>query len=284
MAEITARSGTWSFDGDIVRIVPGHDRAVHKLRQILGEVPVPLEAVLGIALEPGRKGGRVRLRLRVGADPLLQATGGRLADETDPYQLTVDANRVGVAEYFVDEVRNSLLIAQIPSGPCDRYLLPGPPVPVSVSGYDGTATFDGERVRLEWNWATEDAKKRAGSQEFTLRELTGVEWTPSLLRFRIGGAPPSGSPSHDPHCLSLWGFQKDVGMSALLAAAVTARLPHPAGPEPEPAAIAAPAETPAEDDHDVLLRRLRELGDLRREGILTEEEFSVAKQAVLRRL
>ncbi|MBP8539492.1 SHOCT domain-containing protein, partial [Streptomyces sp. MK37H] len=30
-------------------------------------------------------------------------------------------------------------------------------------------------------------------------------------------------------------------------------------------------------------RRLRELGDLHQSGILTEEEFTTAKQAVLRR-
>ncbi|WP_205613519.1 SHOCT domain-containing protein, partial [Streptomyces sp. S5] len=38
------------------------------------------------------------------------------------------------------------------------------------------------------------------------------------------------------------------------------------------------------DDPDALLRRLRELGELHRDGVLTDEEFSLAKQAVLRRL
>ncbi|MFI2125071.1 SHOCT domain-containing protein [Streptomyces sp. NPDC020299] len=42
--------------------------------------------------------------------------------------------------------------------------------------------------------------------------------------------------------------------------------------------------SPAEDDHDALLRRLRELGELRREGVLTEAEFTMAKQAVLKRM
>ncbi|MFE7431161.1 SHOCT domain-containing protein, partial [Streptomyces sp. NPDC057545] len=35
---------------------------------------------------------------------------------------------------------------------------------------------------------------------------------------------------------------------------------------------------------DVLLRRLRELGELHRSGVLTEDEFTAAKQAVLKRL
>lgn len=39
------RGGTWTFDGEILRIVPGHGRNVKKLRQLLGEVQVPLAAV-----------------------------------------------------------------------------------------------------------------------------------------------------------------------------------------------------------------------------------------------
>ncbi|NEC23774.1 SHOCT domain-containing protein, partial [Streptomyces parvus] len=44
---------------------------------------------------------------------------------------------------------------------------------------------------------------------------------------------------------------------------------------------AEPAAAPA-GDHDALLRRLRELGELHQAGVLTDEEFSTAKQAVLR--
>ena len=78
---------------------------------------------------------------------------------------------------------------------------------------------------------------------------------------------------------------------ALVAAAVTARMPHPFAP-PEladaPPALDAAATKPTEHeggdaDHDALLRRLRELGDLHQSGVLTEEEFTIAKQAVLRR-
>lgn len=128
------RDGTWTFDGEILRIVPGHDRSVNKLRQLLGEVAIPLTAVAGIAYEPGKKGGRLRLRLREGADPFTQAARGRISEAADPYQLAVDPDRTGVAEYFVDEVRNALVIEQVPDGPSDRYLLPGPGLPLAVSG------------------------------------------------------------------------------------------------------------------------------------------------------
>ncbi|MET9958997.1 DUF4429 domain-containing protein [Streptomyces sp. NPDC006326] len=297
MAEIIQKDGTWTFEGDAVRIVPGRDKGVGLLRQTLGEVVVPLRALAGVSYEPGRKAGRLRLRLRDGADPLLQVTGGRLPDASDPYRLTVEADRAGVAEYFVDEVRNALLLEQVASGPVDAYLLPGPAVPITVGAGDGTVAFDGDRVVLDWNWTTEEAKSSGGPREFRVADVKAVEWSPSKglengwIRFTLAGAPPAPAPKYDPHTVELFGFKKDPLM-ALVAAAVAVRMPHPATPvEPTPvpavapvAELAAAAPGPAAaEDHDALLRRLRELGELHQTGILTADEFTAAKQAVLRR-
>jgi hypothetical protein len=295
MAEIIQKDGTWVFDGDALRLTPGRDKNVGLLRSTLGEVVVPLRALAAVSFEQGRKSGRLRLRLRDGADPLLQATGGRLAEPHDPYRLAVEPDRYGVAEYLVDEVRGALLLEEVPSGPVTEYLLPGPSVPLSVSAGDGTASFDGERVRLEWNWKTEDAKAAAGTRAIPVDEITGVEWYPSAglenghLRFTVRGAATEAPPKYDPNAVELWGFKKDPLM-ALVAAAVQARLPHPsaaggADVRPDtPRLPRQPASSPAEDDHDALLRRLRELGELHRDGVLTHEEFTMAKQAVLRRM
>ncbi|MER5396561.1 DUF4429 domain-containing protein [Streptomyces sp. NPDC002599] len=293
MAEIIQRDGTWIFDGDTLRLTPGRDKNVSLLRRTLGELTVPLGALAGVSLEQGKKGGRLRLRLRDGADPLLQATGGKLAEPNDPYQLTVEADRLGVAEYLVDEVRDALLLDQVPAGPVDGYLVPGPAVPLSASAGDGTASFDGERVRLEWNWKTEEAKSAAGARTLALAEITAVEWRPAAglengcLRFTVRGADTKAPPKYDPNSVELWGFKRDPLM-ALVAAAVQARLPHPAAavedrPAEEPDGAAALGPGPGAD-HDALLRRLRELGELHREGVLTDEEFALAKQAVLKRL
>ncbi|MFF8013190.1 DUF4429 domain-containing protein [Streptomyces sp. NPDC007929] len=294
MAEIIQKDGTWAFDGDALRLTPGRDKNVSLLRKELGELNVPLGALAGISLEQGKKSGRLRLRLRDGADPLLHATGGRLAEPHDPYQLIVESDRYGVAEYFVDEVRNALLLDQVPAGPVDTYLLPGPSVPLSVSAGDGTAGFDGERIRLEWNWKTEDAKAAAGARSLALADITAVEWHPAAglenghLRFTVRNAATKAPPKYDPNAVELWGFKKDPLM-ALVAAAVQARLPHPARAAAPPEARARPelpsdAVAPAEDDHDALLRRLRELGELHRAGVLTDDEFALAKQAVLKRM
>ncbi|WP_199549854.1 DUF4429 domain-containing protein [Streptomyces sp. N35] len=291
MAEIIQRDGTWTFDGDTLRLVPGHDKNVGLLRKTLGELEVPIQALAGISFEHGKKQGRLRLRLREGSDPLIHVTGGKLTDTTDPYQLTVESDRYGVAEYFVDEVRNAHLIEQVPTDPCTAYLLPGPSVPISASAGDGTASFDGERVRLEWKWNTEEAKAASGTRTLALDDIESVEWQPSAglengyLRFKVRNAPTKAPPKYDPNAIELWGFKKDPLMS-LIAAAVQARLPHPTAEtspaEPQKSLTAAPA--PTADDHDALLRRLRELGELHQAGILTDEEFTMAKQAVLKRL
>jgi hypothetical protein len=293
MAEIIQKDGTWTFDGDTVRIVPGSDKSVSLLRKTLGEIAVPLGALAGISFEPGKKSGRLRLRLRNGADPLLQITGGKLEDGSDPYRLTVDNDRTGVAEYFVDEVRNALLLEQVETGPVDSYLLPGPALPITVGAGDGTATFDGERIRLEWNWKTEESKSSGGARTLAVQDVESVEWLPSAglengyLRFAVSKAPTKAPPKYDPHAVELWGFRKDPLM-ALVGAAVVARMPHPYAPSPiAPPAQAEPADAvpaPGGSDHDALLRRLRELGDLHQAGILTAEEFTTAKQAVLKRM
>ncbi|MFF0788027.1 DUF4429 domain-containing protein [Streptomyces spiralis] len=309
MAEIIQKDGTWTFDGEALRLTPGRDRNVGLLRRTLGELTVPLEALAGVSFEQGKKTGRLRLRLRDGADPLLLATGGRLTEPHDPYQLLVESDRYGVAEYFVDEVRSALLLEQVSPDPVTRYLLSGPSLPVSVAAGDGTASFDGEQVRLEWNWKTEDAKAAGGARSLAPADITAVEWVPAAglengcLRFTVRGAPTGTPPKYDPHAVELWGFKKDPLM-ALVAAAVQARLPHPAASGAKPGEIraagpgavadAAVVRAPeaglpqqraaAEDDHDALLRRLRELGELHRAGVLTDEEFTLAKQAVLKRL
>ncbi|MFJ9814481.1 DUF4429 domain-containing protein [Streptomyces sp. NPDC101151] len=293
MAEIIQKDGTWAFDGDTLRLTPGRDKNIGLLRRSLGELVVPLGALAAVSFEQGRKSGRLRLRLRDGADPLLHATGGRLAEGDDPYLLTVESDRYGVAEYFADAVRNALLLEGVSADPVSGFLLPGPPLPVSASAGDATAGFDGEWVRLEWNWKTEEAKSATGPRAIPLGEIVGVEWQPAAglenghLRFRVRGAPATAPPKYDPNAVELWGFKKDPLM-ALVAAAVRARLPHPSAPadgtdpRPEPPRL---TKTPsAEDDHDALLRRLRELGELHRSGVLTDEEFTLAKRAVLKRM
>ncbi|MER5627010.1 DUF4429 domain-containing protein [Streptosporangium sp. NPDC002544] len=292
MAEISVPDGSWTFDSEILRIVPGGDSDVHELRKTLGELEIPLAAISGASFEPSRKGGNLQLRLRPGADPLTDVVTGRLSGSADPYRLTVPKGRTGAAEYFADEVRTHLMLEQVPSGPCETFLLSGPAVPVSASAGDGTVNFDGERIRLEWSVFAKSVKEEAGPQTFLLRDVEGVEWAPQTgigygrLRFRLKGAAPAVAPEKDLYCLS-WGVQRYGGSTVLVAAAVLARLSLQAE---EPPAL---PPTPPDDrrqrlteleEHDALVRRLTELGDLHRSGVLTDEEFSSAKRSLLRRM
>ncbi|SET24995.1 DUF4429 domain-containing protein [Nonomuraea wenchangensis] len=289
MAEIAVPEGSWTFNGDLLRVVPGSGKEVHELRRTLGAVAVPREAIAGVTFEPARKGGHLRLRLRKGADPLSDAVAGTLGPPADPYRLAVPKARAGAAEYFADEVRDTLEIYQQPTGPCEDYLLPGPDVPISATAGDGTVIFDGERVRLEWTGFAASEKEKAGPQEYPLSAVTGVEWKPQsgmgygTLRFRIKGEGPAQSPQKDLRCVS-WGIQRFGGATALVAAAVLARLPRELPQEPSEAPALPPAPPAGGDAHDAVLRRLAELGELHRAGVLTDEEFASAKQAVIRRL
>ncbi|MGW1668872.1 DUF4429 domain-containing protein [Streptomyces sp. NPDC002324] len=295
MAEIIQRDGAWAFDGSTVRITPGLHRSVALFRQTYGEIAVPLEAVSGVVYEPERKRGRLRLRLREGSDPLLQATGGRLPEGADPYRLSVDLDRSGIAEYVAEEIRQSMLLEQTPKEPATVYLLPGPPVPVSVRSSDGTVSFDGTRVRIDWNDTSDRVKRATGPRIIDVGELVQVEWLPNsgyedgFLRFVTRETVFSKlPPERDPYALDLWGSTRRDLLTALVATAVTARLPHPSSrgaadrpdaSRPTPPAVEPP---PTPDHHDVLLRRLRELGELHRQGVLTDEEFATTKAVVLR--
>jgi hypothetical protein len=122
----------------------------------------------------------------------------------------------------------------VPTDPVTEYLLPGPAVPLSVSAGDGTASFDGERIRLEWNWKTEDAKAAAGVRTLALTDITGVEWQPAAglengyLRFTVRNAPTKAPPKYDPNAVELWGFKKDPLMALVAGGG------GPPGPPPPP--------------------------------------------------
>ncbi|WP_121392363.1 DUF4429 domain-containing protein [Actinokineospora cianjurensis] len=283
MTEVTGREGTWVFDYDSVRVVPA--KSAHPLRLAVGELVVPLAAIAGVGFETDRKGGHLRLRPRAGADPLTHVTGGALPEAADPFRLTIEPRAAASAEYFADGVRDARLVARVPDGPAEQWLLAAPSAPLSTTGEDGDASFDGDRVRFEWGWAAESSKRSGGAREVAVGELLGIEWTPKLVRLRPVGPPSTQPASHDPNCFRLWGFKKDIAASALLAAAVVARLPHPTtatSATASPRAVESTRDSPV--DQDTVLRRLRELGDLRRDGVLTEDEFTTAKQALLRAL
>ncbi|WP_189260415.1 DUF4429 domain-containing protein [Streptomyces fuscichromogenes] len=272
----------WEFESDSVLIRYERGIRTPKLFQSLGERRVPLAALAGVTLTPGKRGTVVlRAEPRPGADPLFEAAAGQLKDGSDPYRLVLPAERATLAEYYADELR-PLLTA---SGPAERFLVAAPEGPRQFKAYDGKATFDGGAVHFRWSWTgASTAKWKAGDQSFAVADLAGVEWrSPEvfeghlrLLRRDLAAATPAVPADQDPATVVFGLGYGPVHESLPFAAAVleavrakgAAAVPTPAGRR-DPADIA---------------ERIRHLGELHRAGLVTDEEFAAKKAELLAEL
>ncbi|MFE7840673.1 DUF4429 domain-containing protein [Streptomyces sp. NPDC057474] len=272
----------WEFESDSVLIRFERGIRTPKLFQALGERRVPLEAIAGVTLTPGKRGTVVlRAVPRPGADPLMEAAADQLKEGSDPYRLVLPAERETLAEYYADELRARLT----ESGPAERFLVAAPEVPLQFKAYDGKASFDGRSVSFRWFWTgASSAKWKAGDQSFPVGALSGVEWrSPEvfegylrLLRRTSGEQPPQ--PDHDPAAVVFGLGYGPVHESLPFAAAVLAAV-RSAGPGGAAPADAGPRRDPAD-----IADRIRHLGELHEAGLVTDEEFSVKKAELLAEL
>lgn len=270
----------WEFESDSVLIRYERGIRTPKLFQALGERRIPLSAVEGVTLSPGRRGTVVlRLLPRDGADPLMEAAAGQLKEGSDPYRLVLPAERETLAEYYADELKGLLT----ESGPTDRHLVAAPEAPLSFKAYDGKAGFDGTAVQFRWSWTgASSAKWKAGDQSFPVTQLSGVEWrSPEVFEghlrlVRRSAESAAVQPDQDPATvvfgLGYGPVHESLPFAAAVLAAVRARGPVPAVPAPsrrDPADIA---------------ERIRHLGELHQAGLVTDEEFSSKKAELLAEL
>ncbi|MDF3140831.1 MULTISPECIES: DUF4429 domain-containing protein [unclassified Streptomyces] len=273
----------WEFESDSVLIRYERGIRTPKLFQSLAERRVPLEAIAGVTLTPGKRGTvALRIELRSGADPLLEAAAGQLKDGSDPYRLVLPADKETLAEYYADELRAELT----ESGPAEEFLVAAPEVPLQFKAYDGKASFDGETVRFRWFWTgASSAKWKAGDQSFPVGELSGVEWrSPEvfeghlrLLRRDSADAAQPAQADQDPAAVVFGLGYGPVHESLPFAAAVVAAV-RKAGP-----VATVPARAPRRDPADIA-ERIRHLGELHQAGLVTDEEFSVKKAELLAEL
>src|SRR3954453_7284471 len=270
----------WEFESDSVLIRYERSIRTPKLFQALGERRVPIEAVSGVTLAPGRRGTVVlRAELRPGADPLLEAADGQLKDVCDPYRLVLPAERETLAEYYADELRTLL---KGDDEPADRYLVAAPEAPRQFKAYDAKASFDGRTVNFRWFWTgASSAKWKAGDQSFPVAELSGVEWrSPEVFEghlrlLRRDGTAAPAQPDQDPAAVVFGLGYGPVHESLPFAAAVLAAgRQNGAGAGKRGARAAVPAAAPRRDPADIA-ERIRHLGELHQAGLVTDEEFSV---------
>jgi hypothetical protein len=271
----------WEFESDSVLIRYERGIRTPKLFQALGERRVPLDALQGVTLTPGKRGTVVlRAQVRPGADPLLEAADGQLKENGDPYRLVLPAARETLAEYYADELRAQLT----ESGPAERFLVAAPSGPQSFKAYDAKASFDGTTVRFRWFWTGASSEKwKAGDQSFPVAELGGVEWrSPELFEgylrlLRRDGAEQPAQADQDPAAVVFGLGYGPVHESLPFAASVLAAV-RERGP------VAAVVAAHRRRDPADIAERIRHLGELHQAGLVTDEEFSVKKAELLAEL
>ncbi|MFD7604336.1 DUF4429 domain-containing protein [Streptomyces mirabilis] len=271
----------WEFESDSVLIRFERGIRTPKLFQALGERRIPLEAIAGVTLTPGKRGTVVLHAVpRAGADPLMEAAAGQLKEGGDPYRLVLPADRETLAEYYADELRATLTED---AEPPERYLVAPPEAPLHFKAYDGKASFDGKAVSFRWFWTgASSAKWKAGDQSFPVTGLSGVEWrSPEvfeghlrLLRREPATAQPAQA-DQDPAAVVFGLGYGPVHESLPFAASVLAAV-RASGPTP---ATAAPRRDPAD-----IADRIRHLGELHQAGLVTDEEFTTKKAELLAEL
>ncbi|MGP2439795.1 DUF4429 domain-containing protein [Streptomyces sp. JW3] len=277
----------WEFGSDSVLIRYERGIRAPKLFQALGERRVPLDAVAGVTLTPGRRGTVVlRIEPRAGADPLMEVAAGQLKESSDPYRLVLPAEREVLAEYYADELRAHLPGPDADPGPADRHLVAAPEPPLHFKAYDAKASFDGTAVSFRWFWTgASSAKWKAGDQTFPVAALSGVEWrSPEVfegyLRLTRRDEPDAPAQADQDPASVVFGLGYGAVHESLPFAAAVLAAVREAGPAAGPAA---PPDRSRRDPADIA-DRIRHLGELHQAGLVTDEEFAEKKAELLAQL
>jgi hypothetical protein len=301
MVQVINDNVVWSFDGAGLTI---SDDA--PLDNPLMEEPirVPTAAIAGVEFRsqersglrswlPGGAVGTVELHLRTGADPLTHTARGMLSEKSDPYRLNVGAAAQEDAWELVSQIHNALAHHPPPDTPVAQYLVSSPAIPLRMEIDWIAVEFDGHDLSMQFlpppfvqssfnQWLE---RLIPFDRRYPLDVVEWVEWRPKvdgydgLVRVHLKDEPNPLLPQHDHNIIPLRGSIAADEQGLRLAAAMTALLPHPLADE---GAFTVPAD--GEDKVDTLLHRLRELGRLHRDGVLTDTEFADLKETVIARM
>ncbi|MFC9939044.1 DUF4429 domain-containing protein [Nocardiopsis alba] len=296
MEEIRGHHAIWRFDDETLRIRFDSGRKVPRLLKLLGQCSLPLAAVREVDFDPGdrKRGWSLRLRLMDGADPYARA---EIPVPSSPLLLTGPHDRELLSEYFserlIESVRYAAGVLPDPLDPAEvsRGLVGRPPLQVRTA--EGSASFDGERLRLQWDgWLASTAKEREKSREYRFSDIERVSWQPTVdltegfLRVVLRGVslPEAADLENDFFTLVSHG-PKGADETLLMAVTVNSLLASVENGEKAPAEVeAAPGEAEDGGDGEMIFTKIRELGRLHAEGLLTDEEFSTKKAQLLDRL
>ncbi len=276
-------------------------RRVPALLKALGSCTVPLAAVADVDFDRGdrKQGWRMRLRLVEGADPYT-GLGAFESEDLTPLLLTGAHDKELIAEYFADQISASARMEREtaqrpdPAAVC-RGLVAR--LPFQARTGEGRAVFDGSRVRLSWDgFFASTAKQTEEQREYPLPEIERAAWQPPVdlsegwLRIVLRGVTIPGATdiSHDFFTLATHGV-KGNEEALLMAATVNAHLAGAVvgeedGAGPGPGSGPEAIEAAGGDDAETVFAKIRELGRLREEGLVTDEEFTDKKAELLARI
>ncbi|MFF4009032.1 DUF4429 domain-containing protein [Streptomyces sp. NPDC001717] len=262
---LAGNHAVWEFDSDSVLIRFARGMRTPRLFHALGPRRIPLEAVSGVSLAPGKRDTLVlRAVPRLGADPLMEAAAGQLREVCDPYRLVLPGERAPQAAAFAD----ALLARLGPDAaePAERFLV-DVPRPALLKAYDARVGFDGSAITFHWSrTGATSTKWKACDQRYPLSAVTGVEWRSpegpgGHLRLLLRDATGDPRPDHD-LAAAVFGMgygavHESLPFAAGVLAAVRGRaavpsVPHRAGDSGE---------------------RLHHLSELHSAGLLTDAEY-----------
>ncbi|MFD3571000.1 DUF4429 domain-containing protein [Streptomyces sp. NPDC058667] len=177
---------TWEFESDALVIRFDRGNRTPRLFSVLRERRIPHEALASVTLTPGKRGTVVLHAVpRPGADPLMEAAAGQLAEHCDPYRLVLPAECETLAEYYRDELR-----AVLARRPTSAWGLPGAAGPPGASDTSDLSDSSGLSDSTGLSGLS-DASATSGAPDLADASETAsaVDMTPAE-RFLV--APPTG--------------------------------------------------------------------------------------------
>ncbi|HKN56076.1 MAG TPA: DUF4429 domain-containing protein, partial [Amycolatopsis sp.] len=202
--ELTGRNATWTLEEDRVVIDYSNSWGNPKLLRRIGRRVVPHEAISGARVARSDGVPVLRLLLRPGADPYLEAAAGQLPEDHELYDLELERGQEDLAGYHADGLRMHAEENPQAGAPCERFLLDAEKPPLRLKCYDGDAHLEPGVLRFRWNGEASGSKRGRGDAVYPLGEVTGAEWVkPGMMSGHLAvlTGEPTGDVEEDPRVI-----------------------------------------------------------------------------------
>jgi Short C-terminal domain/Domain of unknown function (DUF4429) len=300
-------SGTLLWDGREVILhfkdtQPGDQGAWSTMCRTLRTVTVPVTALSSVSISPvtRREYGYLILVPRRDASPFHSVAAEHLTTGLDPLGIAFDDEHELLVEYYAQEIQAEISQHGLADVPARKPLIAVPASLPHAVGIDGILSLHEDHVEFTWGINTRPAKLNHGRHwRIPLSAIETATWRPAnatpdghgYLQLRLAGVPESVDihPLDDPNAIVL--ASEDLHALALIFGAallvhiseVETRIDHDLVARWLQSAQPSRSEQPPKDSTRIV-DQIKQLGELRATGILTEEEFQSKKQQLLDRI